>query len=527
MSRIDRKKSLPSVAFLALCLLPIVGMRLYALREPPERDITTYSLIGQGIDEGRSLYADLWDHKPPGIHVTFALAHRLVSDGPTTVCLLGILGATAVLLGVYASGASRRAALWSAAFWAIVSADVLLQADHPNVEVFQSACFIGGFAILTRMRGESGWKGSLLAGALFAAATLYKHVMIFPAVLVLVSHVMYPPGQTTKRIAFFQALAAVGIIVVGWAATFAYFASVGHLHSFTDAVFVYNRYYPGTLINRLVPKLRHLALVLAGAVMMIALARNGERIRSRRRWGLLSAAMIGTGIAVQAPGQGYPHYCQLWLPLLAIAFGWLATSGQLGGEAANRRKRASIIALLMLGLLEASYFRFSPDGWSKVKYASYGNVFVASRTAGIMLDRMLPPGETFYAWGNETGLYFYSHRRPPTGLFYAYPLVAGPVAGKLTRCVLDQLQERPPLMVVKTREEIAIPPSLDAWIAIRYRELTHILGPLSQEGEPVFAFYIRKDRGLDDRLFALPQTRRTVDEHSGQTDSQRRHSRVQ
>ena len=44
-------------------------------------DTVTYAIMGNELLEGRALYSDLWDHKPPAIHLTFAAAQAMVGFG--------------------------------------------------------------------------------------------------------------------------------------------------------------------------------------------------------------------------------------------------------------------------------------------------------------------------------------------------------------------------------------------------------------------------------------------------------------
>ena len=41
---------------------------------PLNRDITTYATIAQELLQGKQLYVDVWDIKPPAIFVTYMLA---------------------------------------------------------------------------------------------------------------------------------------------------------------------------------------------------------------------------------------------------------------------------------------------------------------------------------------------------------------------------------------------------------------------------------------------------------------------
>jgi hypothetical protein len=73
-----------------------------------------------------------------------------------------------------------------------------------------------------------------------------------------------------------------------------------------------------------------------------------------------------------------------------------------------------------------------------------------TRELGKKLDRLLPANETFYNWGWETGLYYYSQRHPPTGVLFYNVLQGGPMAYPLTQRVLRDLVAHPPKLIVST-----------------------------------------------------------------------------
>ena len=78
------------------------------------------------------------------------------------------------------------------------------------------------------------------------------------------------------------------------------------------------------------------------------------------------------------------------------------------------------------------------------------NVLVSQ--AARALAALLEPGETFYEWGAETGLYFYALRSPPSGAFFNLPLLDGPAAQSLTDRVLQDLEKAQPELVVVYRD---------------------------------------------------------------------------
>ena len=110
---------LPLVILLGLSA--VIGLqRLYTWREPLERDLTLYAVIGHELLAGRSLYSDLCENKPPAIFVTYAAAEWLAGYGPTAIYLLGTIAAIITLLGVYWVGyslsGSTGTGLWAALF---------------------------------------------------------------------------------------------------------------------------------------------------------------------------------------------------------------------------------------------------------------------------------------------------------------------------------------------------------------------------------------------------------------------------
>lgn len=161
----------------------IVMMRIYTYEEPLESDLTTYAVIGKGMLQGRLLYTDLWDHKPPAIYVTYAVAIFLFGYGRLAVFMLGVGMAVLTLAGIYKVihrlTENNSAALWGAVFWALLSSDLKLQANQPNAEAFMNFFLVWGLWFFLKVAVEKiDWWRSILAGSVFAAAALYKQIAI-------------------------------------------------------------------------------------------------------------------------------------------------------------------------------------------------------------------------------------------------------------------------------------------------------------------------------------------------------------
>src|SRR5437016_10947378 len=185
------KRFLPAAALVGLCAL-IFSLRLHTYDEPLERDLTTYAVIAHEMLNGKNLYGDLWDHKPPAIHVTYAAAEWVAGYGRNSIFLMNVAAAIATLVACYfagAAGSGPLGGLIAAALWALASGDLAIEGNQPNTEVFLNALLTSGFAILMRAENRNlGLRAALLTGLFFAVASLYKHVAVVEAALLALAY---------------------------------------------------------------------------------------------------------------------------------------------------------------------------------------------------------------------------------------------------------------------------------------------------------------------------------------------------
>ncbi len=136
---------------------------------------------------------------------------------------------------------SPSGGLWAAtACWTIVSSDLALQANQPNVEVFINACIIWAFVLFIRADQHLSYHKVILIGLLFALASIYKHVAVFAAVALGCAYLIMPPKNTRLKQAVGHLLVIGGIGIITWGVIFGYFALQGRFEAFFDAVFVFN-----------------------------------------------------------------------------------------------------------------------------------------------------------------------------------------------------------------------------------------------------------------------------------------------
>lgn len=508
----ERKRYL-KILLLAMALLSLASLialqRLHTYHEPLERDITLYAVFGHELLKGRNLYSDLWDIKPPAIYITYAAAEKLIGYGPRQVYFLGLIAAVIALLGVYKAGSALRGrtitGLWAAAFWTVLCSDPALQANQPNTEVFMNACLIWTFTLLVRARSDASGLGRFcIIGLLFALASLYKPVAAVTAIILCLVYLTTSGPLSKWPRAAMQVALIGGIGLVSWIGTCAYFYATRRFSPFYDTMFIYNRFYAGDFWKNikdslrpgyLVPpplRLTALAMAPAGFGMLLGLSKT-----PRRSWLLFLGWALGTQISIMLPGKFFPHYYQLWLPLMAVFAAWGIEEIELSSLHLTWLPVAlGAAALLIIGVHEQSFYKYSGEELSRLKYSE---IFVASAKTGRELGQLLAPGETFYEWGFETGLYFYSRRRPPTGVLDNEVLMKGPLVSDLSAQVLKELDRtHPELFLTLENKDSALfivdprplPPVLQ-WAKSRYRFFT-VRYP--------FVLYVRKGSRLEARL---------------------------
>lgn len=516
----------PVINWRYLALLVLVGlsicvvlMRLHTYNEPFERDITSHAVIAHEILSGRQLYSDLWDSKPPAIFVTYAVGDLLVGYGPAAVYFIGVAAAIITMLGIYRAASAYggiAAGLWASAFWTFICSDMWLWANQPNIEVGMNACLVWAFALMVRanMRKFEPWRW-LGIGGLFALATLYKPVAITFAAFLTVFHlIMHLRDSQARKLAFLQICMVAAVGAAAWGAVFAYFGATGRLTIFYETIIKYSKYYAasrggnflkniqeGFTFKHLFP-ITKLRPIMKNALVMLIFTLVGIIFglwkSSRRRWLLLAGFVLAAPVAVALPGRFYLHYYQLWLGPLAIgAGGALATVGPQGKPITKLlRVTGGAIGLVILLMSILPQYKFSADEWSARKITPQ---FVVSKRVVTEVDKLLENGETLYVWGQNPEFYFWSKRRPPTGLIWSTDLMDNPLADKHTARALEDLKRELPEIFVVNIAQFKVPRDHPV-IAWAFKQYIPLPGGDPTRGiwanRPFFLIMIRKDGRL-------------------------------
>ena len=87
-----------------LVLLVAATLRLPLLDLPLERDEGAYAVVASEMRHGAIPYRDVFDHKPPVIHLAYLLGQGVLGEGVRSVRLLALLAACGTCAALWGLG---------------------------------------------------------------------------------------------------------------------------------------------------------------------------------------------------------------------------------------------------------------------------------------------------------------------------------------------------------------------------------------------------------------------------------------
>jgi hypothetical protein len=219
------RASLLSSILVAIAIVFVLVRALPILSFPLGRDQGTYLTIGQGLLDGKQLYRDLWDNKPPGIFIAYAAIAKLfgrVMWSAAAVDILLLLVISYLLFRFTRSYVGRSGAAIAVMVYASMHGEMMyFWIAQP--ETFQVACVLAGY-LLMKPRGRWGKASCLAAGILLGCACWLKYNAIaFLPLLVLLpyldtSRLDWQPPRFSLKIPWRDWFAKVAVVLVGLAA---------------------------------------------------------------------------------------------------------------------------------------------------------------------------------------------------------------------------------------------------------------------------------------------------------------------
>lgn len=431
-------------------------LRLPSIVEPYwYGDEGIYAVIGQAIRDGAVLYRDIWDNKPPGLYLIYALFNGELIWVKALSMIFGAVNIVFFYLLAKSLLKTKLPVFVSTLLFALLFGLPILEGNIANAENFMLLPICLAFYLVFRFKSP---KAYVLAGFLLSAATMIKIVAVFDiAALLFISYVFSIDKKnkiipqtlnflSSKKFLMF----IVSALILPFMAVL-YFLSHQALPQLFSSVFTNNVDYVGVNNYLLFP----LGLVflkiflLFSGLCLIFVFRN----KLSETEIIIYSWMIFSLFSVFFSERPYTHYLLMGLmPYLLFA-----------GNLLKKVKVIPLILFVAITLVSYSYFNlylknvgyytnfinFIANNKSYNDYlAFFDRNSVVDYELSNYIKRNLDENETVYFWSDSAQLYLLSDVYPITKYIVAYHNLASREALKYTN---DQLNSRKPDYIVVKR----------------------------------------------------------------------------
>lgn len=491
---IEARTSLLSRALPAVAVLFVVVRALPILSYPLGRDQGTYLTIGQGLLEGKQLYRDLWDNKPPGIFYLYAGIAKLFGRAMWSAAVVDILllllisyflfrftepylgrAGAAIAVMVHASWHGEMKYFWIA-----------------QPETFQVACVLAGYLLMKR-RGE-WWKAtSFAAGLLFGYACWLKYnaIAFLPFLLFLpfldTRGLDQGPPQVSLTIPSRNWLARAALLLGGLAAAIgivlAWIVLKGAWPAMKEVQF------------EVLPRYAAMAVQRNPHYLLSAFARTNYWLGVWNLWATLAGLLVGwmrrdlrrfapvflaaltAFAAVVMQVRFHDYYFQTCYPFFAAIWAYLVVSIYEGSRALARnfRQRGWRLAAGLIWIVFANaIFWPLPDELNKLTmrfeelrewradhetfYAGYPRQLPFELLRGQFdvihyLEKNARPSDGVYLWGSNCLIYYLSGHQAPTRFVSNLGIVSLWAQPSWREELVHDLRNAQPRFIIVTRHD--------------------------------------------------------------------------
>jgi hypothetical protein len=480
--------------WLSLSLLFVFLRTIPSICYPIARDQSTFCYIGQRLLEGKHLYLDLWDNKPPGIFFVYALIVKVFGSAMWSVGVVDILWL--LLISYFIFRFTERFLGTPAAVIAVVFHTTwrvwMGYWDAAQPENFLVLLVLAAY-FLSSYQGRRRWLCDAASGLLFGAAFWLKYnAVAFVPLLLLLPYLDFAPLRAASRLPRFTISRREWIARVGvWAAVFAvsvagvllYFAWVGAWPAMKEVQFEVLPRYNAMAVARAHSYWSHIYFsarfllgpsTLIAALVSIIVARRTKTLDQTLPV-FLATAMGTLCLAMQTRLPSYAF--ETCYPFFAMLWGYLGVKVFQGFRFVARwcSGRGWRIAAIMVWLVFANVIYLPlPNEVVQLKlyvndlrewhenrdsfYANYPWARPISHYAGQMrviqyLGEHSTPAEGVFIWGSEPLIYFLSKRNPPTRFVSNLGLMSLWTPPTWRQELLRDLDASPPRYIIVERAD--------------------------------------------------------------------------
>lgn len=421
-------------------------------------DEMIYLTLGEAIKQGKTLYLEIHDNKPPLLYIMAALTgsvfwFRMVLAFWNTITIYVFYK-----LSVFLFPKKANLQKLSVFIFAILTTIPLLEGNIANAENFMILPTILAFYLLLTKRNT--FKLLFISGLLLSAASLFKIPAAFELPVIFFYWLITEKKLNTKtilNISYKFLIIVAGFLLpillsilyyyakgAGWDyLVAAYLQNVGYLSSFRP-----DDVQEPFLVKNLPLIIRGVIVVAATAVLYVF------RKKLSRQFLLLTLWLFFTLFAVALSERPYPHYLIQIVPAFSLLLGMLVTLN-------NIEQSLSVIPLFFAFLVPFYYrFWYYPTASYYTRFISYatgsidtstylegfgGNVVRNYRIAKY-LNNTMEKEDVLFVWGDNASIYALTAKLPPIKYtvdyhihdFYTKEAAAGDIANLKPQFVVVQ-----------------------------------------------------------------------------------------
>lgn len=442
-------------------------LRLPSLFEPYwYGDEGVYQAVSMAVQNGRLLYRDIWDNKPPLLYIVYGL---LGSDQFAVKLASLIFGLLSVVIFYKVSKKiflSEKISIISTAFYALLFGLPLIEGNVANAENFMALPILTSTLIILNIKESVEKKTQkkniflfFSAGTILGLAFLFKIVAVFDfaAFLIFVAlfaddkfltHLKtknYKTYEVKKVFSFILGFGIPGGIVA------LFFLFKGALGDFFAATLFSNIGYVGYGNKFIIPQglLILKLLLLFSLIAFLFSKRKNFSMTTIFIW-LWFAFSLFNAFFSQRP---YTHYLLVLLPSLSLLLGLII---------AQKKLRLVNLGILIISIILISK-NFGVYGKPISYYVNYIS-FVTGRESVTdyqnFFDHATPidyelayfvnsntnPNDTIFTWGNNAQLYKMTNKLPPGKYTVAYHITGDKNGIKNTE--RDLAKNKPKIIII-------------------------------------------------------------------------------
>ncbi len=417
-------------------------LRLPSLFEPYwYGDEGIYQVLGVAMNNGRLLYRDIWDNKPPLLYFVYSLFN---SDQFYVRLFSLIVGLISVLAFFYLSKKlfkKEKLVFWSTAIYAVLFGLPILEGNIANAENFMLLpTIIAAILILKSAEYKiqnTKYKMLLLSGFLISLAFLFKIVAVFDFaaffVFIVLSDETFYLKNLIKIKGIFLEIKKVSPFVISFFLPIfiiaLFFFLNGSLSYFLKATFFANVGYVG-YGNKLIIPQGFLILKLAVlALFCLFLYFKRKSFDTTTLFVLLWFAFsLFNAFFSQRP---YTHYLLNLLPAFVLLLGFIFYNRRL-------QNLSFLIALLTFVVVIKNFWIYAkfPFYYANFIYYVAGNESVSSYQAffdkgtpityeiATFINANTAKSNSIFLWGNNAMVYKLTDKLPPGKYAVAYHITS-------------------------------------------------------------------------------------------------------